>query len=199
MLLTSKNIHLPFWGTQVLLMQFFYVLGYFCKNVDIYGETLYARCLKTRNMGWLIALVSFIACCFPFDIRPNVSTLDFYHPLWFMLGAILGIYLILALSKKLSDVKTFLATQFEQMGNQSLFILGFHFFIIFHFYFFAIPLLMRIANIVGWNFEGTYLRECYWLGILFVIPSIFLSMYLGKWCHNKLGIFFRIQKKKVNI
>lgn len=176
-------------------MQFFYVLGYVCKNIDFYGETLYAKCMKSRNIVWISAFVCFIVCCLPFNIRPNVSTLDFYHPFLFVMGAMLGIYLILIFSKKLSKEKTFISNQLQQMGNESLFVLGFHFFIIFHFYFFAIPVLMRIANVVGWSFGGDYLRKCYWLGILFVIPSVYISMFFGKWCLKKIGICFRIQKK----
>lgn len=133
-----------------------------------------------------------MAFCLPFSIRPNVSTLDFYHPVLFLLGSLSGIYLCLKACKIIDSLKCKLGLKLQEMGNLSLFILGFHFFVIFHLYFLAIPMLMRTAGLWGIMFEGEYLRNCYWLGIAFVIPSIWISMVLGKFCMRRLKVFFKM-------
>ena len=76
------------------------------------------------------ALIGFIMCCFPFDVRPNVSTLDFYHPFLFVIGSLLGIFLTMKFSKELSVNGREITNLIQQMGNQSLFILGFHSYVI---------------------------------------------------------------------
>lgn len=192
MVLCSRCINLPLWGTQVLLMQFYYILGYMARNAKWGKISVYHKIFHARKIVTILAFVGFVVCCFCFSIRPNVSTLDFYHPLAFLVGSCLGIFLCLKVSKKINEAKCWLGTKLQQMGNQSLFILGFHFFIIFHLYFLFIPLLMRLWNLCGIILEGEYLRNCYRLGIVLVIPSIWMSMILGSCCMRKLRFVFKV-------
>lgn len=191
-LLCRFQIALPLWVTQALLMQFYFVLGYLSRNVQYLNTTLYDTIVHAKSLFIAMALVGFIVCCLPFAIRPNVSTLDFYHPILFLIGSLSGICLCLKACKVIDGLKCWLSVKCQEMGNLSLFILGFHFFVIFHLYFLAIPMLMRTAGLWGIMFEGEYLRNCYWLGIAFVIPSIWISMVLGKFCTRRLRVLFKV-------
>lgn len=192
MLLCRECISLPLWGTQVLLMQFYYILGYVARQVRWGHVTIFAKIVNASREVNLVMLAGFIACCLPFSIRPSVATLDFYHPILFLIGSLSGICLCLKACKVIDGLKCWLSVKCQEMGNLSLFILGFHFFVIFHLYFLAIPMLMRTAGLWGIMFEGEYLRNCYWLGIAFVIPSIWISMVLGKFCMRRLKVFFKM-------
>ena len=192
MLLCRECISLPLWGTQVLLMQFYYIIGYVVRQVRWGDVTIYANIVMQGERRVWVVLAGFIACCLPFSIRPNVSTLDFYHPVLFLLGSLSGIYLCLKACKIIDSLKCKLGLKLQEMGNLSLFILGFHFFVIFHLYYLTIPLLMRVAGLRGIQFEGEYLRNSYWVGIALVIPSIWISMALGKFCTRRLRVFFKV-------
>ena len=189
--LVSQDVKIPLGGGRALLMQFYFIVGYVVRNVPFKGQTVYERILKVNRVIAWSALIGFIMCCFPFDVRPNVSTLDFYHPLLFVIGSLLGIFLTMKFSKELSVNGRGITNLIQQMGNQSLFILGFHFYVIFHLYFFAIPALIRIFSYFSFEIEGSYLRSSYWLGTLFVIPSIFVSMVLGNYCMKYVKFLFR--------
>ena len=147
MLLCRECISLPLWGTQVLLMQFYYILGYVVRQVRWGDVTIYANIVMQGERRVWVVLAGFIACCLPFSIRPNVSTLDFYHPVLFLIGSLSGIYLCLKACKIIDSLKCKLGLKLQEMGNLSLFILGFHFFVIFHLYYLTIPLLMRVAGL----------------------------------------------------
>lgn len=191
-LLCRFQIELPLWGTQILLMQFYFVLGYLSRNVQCLNTTFYNTIVHAKRLFIAIALIGFIACCLPFAIRPNVSTLDFYHPVPFFIGSLLGIFLCIRFSNLLSHINCGIKDLICKMGNKSLFILGFHFYVLFHLYFIAIPLLTRIANLWNIEFTGEYLRNCYWVGIFLVLPSIWISMILGKICMGRLKFFFKV-------
>lgn len=191
-LLCHNRIELPMWGTHVLLMQFYYILGYVARQVRWGHVTIFAKIVNASREVNLVMLAGFIACCLPFSIRPSVATLDFYHPILFLIGSLSGICLCLKACKVIDGLKCWLSVKCQEMGNLSLFILGFHFFVIFHLYFLTIPMLMRTAGLWGILFEGEYLRNCYWLGIAFVIPSIWISMVLGKFCMRRLKVFFKM-------
>lgn len=191
-LLCRFQIALPLWVTQALLMQFYFVLGYLSRNVQYLNTTLYDTIVHAKSLFIAMALVGFIVCCLPFAIRPNVSTLDFYHPVSFFIGSLLGIFLCLRFSNLLSRIKCYIVDFICNMGNKSLFILGFHFYVLFHLYFIAIPLLTRIGNLWNIEFTGEYLRNCYWGGTLLVMPSIWISMILGKICMERIKFFFKV-------
>ena len=161
MLLCHNRIELPMWGTHVLLMQFYYILGYVARQVRWGHVTIFAKIVNASREVNLVMLAGFIVCCLPFSIRPSVATLDFYHPILFLIDSLSGIYLCLKACKIIDSLKCKLGLKLQEMGNLSLFILGFHFFVIFHLYYLTIPLVMRVAGLRGIQFEGEYLRNSY--------------------------------------
>lgn len=190
--LINKNVILPFWGVQALLMQFYYIVGYVVRTVAYKENTLYERFLKVDSLIIWVMLIAFFLCYLRFDIRPDVVSLELPYPFFFCIGSLLGIFLCIKLCKKISSKRSRLSMVLQQMGNQSLFILGFHSFLIYHLYFFSIPALMRVYSFFSIEVEGIYFRNCSWLGILFVIPSIYVSMVLGNYCMKYVKFLFRL-------
>lgn len=184
----KKNIHLPFFGTQALLMLFYYSVGTY-----VYKRFGFNWLNSVGNMSTMVASLLFILCIVPFSIRPNVSTLEFYYPIVFFIGSLLGILLTLKVSQIIKNLSGKLKSTLLQMGNLSLFIYGFHFYILFHMYFFTIPVLIRSTSDLPLQWNGIYLRESYWLGVCLVPFVILISFLLGKWCKRKLWFFFSLK------
>ena len=122
-LLCRFQIELPLWGTQVLLMQFYFVLGYLSRNVQCLNTTFYNTIVHAKRLFIALALNGFIVCCLPFAISPNVSTLDFYHPVPFFIGSLLGIFLCIRFSYLVSHINCGIKDLICKMGKKSLFIL----------------------------------------------------------------------------
>lgn len=188
-----KNYNIPL-ISQALLMLFYYSLGHIFMQWK--GGMLYEICKFSKTYN-LLALIIFFVCCTIFDKRPNVSTLEFMgHPIAFFFGSIAGIWSCIHISCLISTLKNISIRRFiAHLGENSLFIMGLHFYLIFHVYFFSIPILMRIFAMMGYVKTGEDIKSMGILNICIAIIVIALSSKLGDFLNFYIPGLFRAKSR----
>lgn len=192
--LAYLNFRVPF-ICQALPMLFYYSLGH---NFMRWKCGIIYRMCKESKISAICALITLMVCCSVFNKRPNVSTLEFMgHPIAFFFGSIAGIWCCIYISsfivKRTNKIKLYLI----YLGENTLYIMGLHIYIIFHIYFFCIPILMRVFAIMGEEKNGEEIKTFGILNIFIVIITIILSSKLGDIFRCYTPWLFRVTKNEV--
>jgi len=157
------------------------------KNGACYGVC------KTSQPWAILALIIFVICCNILNIRPNVSTLEFAgHPIVFFFGSLTGIWLCIYISNLIQKKTGRVGHILMDLGQDSLYIMGLHFYVIFHVYFFFIPIIMRIYTIMGYTISGEKVKMLGMFNIMVAIATITVSLILGKILQHYVPCLFRI-------
>lgn len=171
-----KNIRLPFYLSQTMLMLPFFLLGnIFNKKTYIKGKTLYEFFSSYKIISWpfFASTIIYLIPCKFMDINgpviPNI--------LQFFATPLSGIILVLMLSRQFSILWKKIGI--DKIGEISLQILGIHSSFIPFFWIISIPFFMKVFSLMGRTITGEEIKGLIWVQLLLAVTLTSISYRLG--------------------
>lgn len=175
LILGYNSIRLPFYLSQTMLMLPFFLIGNIFKNKHIKGRSLYRHLSDYSIYSWpfLIAVIIYFIPCGFMDVNgpviPNI--------LQFFATPLSGIIIVLMLSRQFSILWKKIGI--NELGKNSLHILGVHSPFVSLFWIISIPVLMKVFSLMGRTITGEEIKGLIWVQLLLAVTLTSISYRLG--------------------